>query len=135
MLLLSCQPILTFSYFFVFHLTTTEFKYTATYLSHWWFNNSFTVKMVNTHSGICSFLFLQQEKESSFLLWIVIINCFAEWLTDKSKLTLLASTPQNCHNTFKQLVGNLPTNWLNEFDHFLGLVLKGLGFISSRDFY
>ena len=29
--------------------------------------------------------------------------------------------------TLKQFVGNLPTNCLSVFDHFVGLVLKGLG--------
>ena len=29
-------------------------------------------------------------------------------------------------NTFKQIAGNLPTNCLSVFDHFVGLVLKGL---------
>ena len=29
-------------------------------------------------------------------------------------------------NTFKQFVGNMPTNCLSVFDHFVGLVLKGL---------
>ena len=29
-------------------------------------------------------------------------------------------------NTLKQFVGNLPTNCLSVFDHFAGLVLKGL---------
>ena len=29
-------------------------------------------------------------------------------------------------NTLKQFVGNLPTNCLSVFDHFVGLVLKGL---------
>ena len=29
-------------------------------------------------------------------------------------------------NTRKQFVGNLPTNWLSVFDHFVKLALKGL---------
>ena len=29
-------------------------------------------------------------------------------------------------NTFKQFVGNLPTNCLSVFGHFVGLALKGL---------
>ena len=31
-------------------------------------------------------------------------------------------------NTFKQFVGNLPTNCLSLFGHFVGLSLKGLTF-------
>ena len=34
-----------------------------------------------------------------------------------------------CSNTLKQFVGKLPTNYLNVFDHFVGLALKGLAFV------
>ena len=36
-------------------------------------------------------------------------------------------------NTLEQFVGNLPTNCLSVFDHFVGLALKGLkGVLSSN---
>ena len=35
-------------------------------------------------------------------------------------------------NTLKQFVGNLPTNCLSVFDHFVGLALKGLRTMMSR---
>ena len=43
----------------------------------------------------------------------------------------LFSAPLNANftkwsKTLKQFVGNLPTNCLSVFDHFVGLVLKGL---------
>ena len=38
----------------------------------------------------------------------------------------LESIPTKWSNTLKQFVGNLPTNCLSVFDHFVGLVLKGL---------
>ena len=40
-------------------------------------------------------------------------------------------------NTLKQVIGNLPTNCLSVFDHFVGLTLKWLRFISKvkNDFY
>ena len=41
-------------------------------------------------------------------------------------LNLLSTNPTKLSNTLKQLVGNLPTNCLSVFDHFLGLVFKGL---------
>ena len=46
-----------------------------------------------------------------------------------SKFELL--NPFKCHftkwsNTLKQFVGNLQTNCLSVFDHFVGLALKGL---------
>ena len=34
-------------------------------------------------------------------------------------------------NTLKQFVGNLPTNCLSVFDHFVGLALKGLSNIAA----
>ena len=40
--------------------------------------------------------------------------------------TLLSANPIKWSNTLKQLVGNLPTNCLSVFDHFVGLALKGL---------
>ena len=38
----------------------------------------------------------------------------------------LSANPTKWPNTLKQFVGNLPTNCLSAFDHFLKLVLKGL---------
>ena len=41
-------------------------------------------------------------------------------------LNPLSANPTKWSNTLKQFVGNLPTNCLSVFDHFLGLALKGL---------
>ena len=38
----------------------------------------------------------------------------------------LRANPTKWSNTLKQFVGKLPTNCLSVFDHFVGLVLKGL---------
>ena len=38
----------------------------------------------------------------------------------------LSANPTKWSNTLKQSVGNLPTNCLSVFDHFVGLALKGL---------
>ena len=38
----------------------------------------------------------------------------------------LSANPTKWSNTFKQLVGNLATNCLSVFDHFVKLALKGL---------
>ena len=37
-----------------------------------------------------------------------------------------SANPTKWSNTLKQFVGNLPTNCLSVFDHFVGLVRKGL---------
>ena len=42
------------------------------------------------------------------------------------ELNPLSVNPTKWSNTFKQFVGNLPTNCLSVFDHFMGLALKGL---------
>ena len=38
----------------------------------------------------------------------------------------LSANSTKCSNTFKQFVGNLPTNCLSVFDNFVGLAPKGL---------
>ena len=38
----------------------------------------------------------------------------------------LSANPTKPSNTLKQFIGNLPTNCLSVFGHFMGLVLKGL---------
>ena len=42
------------------------------------------------------------------------------------KINPLSANFTECSNTLKQFVGNLPTNCLSVFDHFVGLALKGL---------
>ena len=41
-------------------------------------------------------------------------------------LSLLSANPIKWSNTLKQFGGNLPTNCLSLFDHFMGLTLNGL---------
>ena len=41
-------------------------------------------------------------------------------------LNPLSANPTKWSNTLKQFVGNLPTNCLSVFDHFVGLALKRL---------
>ena len=44
----------------------------------------------------------------------------------ESQFNPLNTNPTNWSNTLKQLIGKLLTNCLSVFDHFVGLVLKGL---------
>ena len=46
--------------------------------------------------------------------------------TREKKLNPLRDNPTKWSNTLKQFVGNLPTNCLSVFDHFVKLALKGL---------
>ena len=45
---------------------------------------------------------------------------------DQINFNTLIANPTKWSNTFKQFVGNLPTNCVSVFDHFVGLVLKEL---------
>ena len=64
------------------------------------------------------------------------INCPSEKENrekfEKNNLTIalnpLSANPEKWSNTLKQFVGNLPTNCLSVFDHFMNLALKGLKF-------
>ena len=46
----------------------------------------------------------------------------------------LNANPTKWSNTLKQFVGNLPTNCLSRFDHYLGLALKGFRYIFYKTF-
>ena len=46
----------------------------------------------------------------------------------QKNLTLLEPNPTKRLNTLKEFVGDLPTNCLSVFNHFVGLALKGLNF-------
>ena len=46
--------------------------------------------------------------------------------TGKIRIKPLSAKITKWSNTLKQFVGNLPTNCLSVFDHFVGLVLEGL---------
>ena len=47
-------------------------------------------------------------------------------INDGGEINPLSVNFTKWSNTPKQLVGNLPTNCLSVFDHFVGLALKGL---------
>ena len=46
--------------------------------------------------------------------------------TSRTRLNPFEANPTKCSNTLKQIVGELPTNCLSVFDHFVGLTLKWL---------
>ena len=47
----------------------------------------------------------------------------------------LSANPTKWSNTLKQLVGNLPTNRLSMFHHFVGLTLKGLKHFETKHIF
>ena len=48
-----------------------------------------------------------------------------------SRINPLSANPTKWSNTLKKFVGKLSTNCLSVFDHFVGLVLKGLSLPKS----
>ena len=54
-------------------------------------------------------------------------------LEDFASLSTLSVNPTKWSKTFKQFVGNLPTNCLSAFDHFVILALKSLSTLSIPD--
>ena len=48
------------------------------------------------------------------------------WNVLSFRINTLSANVTKWSNTLKQFVGNLPTNCLSVFDHFVGLALKGL---------
>ena len=64
---------------------------------------------------------------AKFLRTSFLQNTSRRLLLNKSRaLNPLSSNPTKWSNTLKQFVGNLPTNCLSVFDHFVKLAFKGL---------
>ena len=71
----------------------------------------------------CFTIFLLFEHSAYKLLpsYLVLdLHSYSEFLNP------LSANPTKWSNTLKQYVGNLPTNCLSVFDHFVKLTLKGL---------
>ena len=60
---------------------------------------------------------IEVECKIFILLYIYVIS---------TSINSLSANPTKWSNTLKQFVGNLPTNCLSVFDHFVKLALKGL---------
>ena len=63
-------------------------------------------------------IFLYQDK---FFVEVIFKTLFLQL----NSLNPLSANPTKWSNTLKQFVGNLPTNCLSVFDHFVILALKG----------
>ena len=64
-------------------------------------------------------IFLYQDK---FFVEVIFKTLFLQL----NSLNPLSANPTKWSSTLKQFVGNLPTNCLSVFDHFVILALKGL---------
>ena len=60
-----------------------------------------------------------------FSFSFILFNLFCVW-NYSLRLNRLTANPTKWSNTLKQFAGNLPTNCLSVFDHFVKMALKGL---------
>ena len=94
---------------------------------------------------ICTFALIYLEHRFGFSLGIALmknvpvyfLTAFAKTSLKDASMTivnLLSANTTKWSNTLKQCVGNVATNCLSVFDHFTGLVLRGLkdAFINSN---
>ena len=58
-------------------------------------------------------------------VWVMNTPLYWYLLYDKFNFNPLIANPTKWSNTLKQFVGELPTNCLSVFDHFVVLALKG----------
>ena len=65
--------------------------------------------------------------------WFSQYNLF-NWRIEHT-LNPLSANFKKWSNTLKQFVGNLPTNCLSVFDHFVGLALKGLSILKQQYYF
>ena len=77
----------------------------------------------------------QEDSISAFLfiraLEVSFFKFFFRYLPSSRPLNLLSANPTKWPNTLKLFVGNLRTNYLSVFDHFVGLVLKRIRFFMN----
>ena len=75
---------------------------------------------------------VQMAPRSNKMIWTTKIENWIWFRIEKGKrnsgnhINPLNANFKKWSNTLKQFVGKLPTNCLSVFDHFVGLVLKGL---------
>ena len=66
------------------------------------------------------------DKRDNLDVQCQISTSFCHVSFKQSHFNPLSANPTKCSDTLKQFVGNLPSNCLSVFAHFVGLALKGL---------
>ena len=91
-------------------------------------------------SSVQNFEFSDYYKKFSYINPLHTYNSFSSTSKLKKKkkknrvkVNPLSVNPTKWSNTLKQFVGNLPTNCLSVFDHFVRLAFKGLKVKKVRD--
>ena len=68
-------------------------------------------------------------KETTYIIKLIVPRLFLIMIIHSGGLfNAISANFRKWSNTLKQFVGNLPTNCLSVFGHFVGLALKGLKF-------
>ena len=93
-----------------------------------WYHLYNLKNLKNTHGGE---LLLVKALDWCFLHFL---NCINGSKSLKATLNPLSVNFTKWLNTLKQFVGKLPANFLNMFDHFVGLALKGLKTMIRRSY-
>ena len=96
---------------FAFHIETILLICTANQVTRFYMKCNTGLKLVNTFNTNVS-----TRQKPAKPIQIISINPFSANFTKWS-------------NTLKQFVGNLATNCLSVFDHFVGLAFKGLSIL------
>ena len=107
---------------FVFYFLFTRFTSLSSH-SKYFLRDVFYNDKINNHKIIIMIISNNQQKSSEVIallsFTIIIFNP-------------LSASPTKWPNTHKQFVGNLPTNFLSVFDHYVRLALKGLIFAKGN---
>ena len=103
--------------------------------SHQWYLAKFLQErtssnlLSNTWKKIC-----KHEMALKFTTWYIIflrLNLIRSPITKKRLINSLSANPTKWPNSLKQFVGNLVTNCLSVFDHFVELAPKRLSFFRT----
>ena len=73
-------------------------------------------------------------KNSLLLCNVKIIPQSTNRVSSLFRFNPLSANPTKWSNTLKQFVGNLPTNCLSVFEHFVKLALKGLKMLFLKNY-
>ena len=86
---------------------------------------------ISMNNGLiwCESRYGEKEENSWKIYWFEIFSWFGKVINP------LSANSTKWSNTLKQFVGNLPTNYLSVFDHFVKLPLKRLNLSHKQGFF
>ena len=119
------------SFSFICFLITNSFKFMCQFMCMYILGH-FTFKILGQvlflRFNVCFFTQKYCYLFISFFISITINFSIISVIT-VIIISPLSANPIKWSNTLKQFIGNLPTNFLSVFDHFVKLALKGLNIL------